>query len=122
MWDEVGILRDRAGLQRALARLDSLDAELAHCGIAGSERGLHIGWHDWMNLRNLIQVSRVITVSALAREDSRGAHYRADFPHTDSLESSACIVVQAAFDGTLALRRQPVSFHRVRPGHSLVGA
>ena len=122
MWNDVGILRDAAGLQRALARLDELDRELSQCGVQGTDRAFHMGWHDWMNLRNLVAVSRVITVSALAREDSRGAHYREDFPETGPLDQSACIVVQAAAGGDLALRREPVRFNRVRPGQSLVAA
>jgi fumarate reductase flavoprotein subunit len=122
MWEDVGILRDAAGLQRALVRLDALAQELAACGVDGADRSFHLGWHDWMNLRNLIAVSRVIAQSALAREDSRGAHFRSDFPEAGALEQSACIVVQAAADGALVLRRQPVRFDRVRPGHSLVTA
>ncbi len=120
MWEDVGILRDAAGLQRALSRLDTLAQDLAACVVDGSDRGYHLGWHDWLNLRNLIAVSRVIAQSALAREDSRGAHFREDFPTAGAMEQSACIVVQAGPDGALALRRQPVRFSRVRPGQSLV--
>jgi len=120
MWEDVGILRDAAGLQRALGRLETLAQELEACSIDGADRSFHLGWHDWMNLRNLIAVSRVIAQSALAREDSRGAHFREDFPGAGALEHSACIVAQAGLDGTLNLKRQPVRFDRVRPGQSLV--
>jgi fumarate reductase flavoprotein subunit len=120
MWDDVGILRDAEGLQRALGRLDALERQLAGCGVPGADRAFHPGWHDWMNLRNLLQVSRTIAVSALAREDSRGAHYREDFPAAGPLEDSAFIVVRQGADGRLALRREPVRFERVRPGESLV--
>jgi fumarate reductase flavoprotein subunit len=120
MWDEVGILRTADGLRRGLARLDEIERELQACALPGTDRAFHPGWHDWMNLRNLLQVSRTIAVSALAREDSRGAHYREDFPEAGPLEQSSCIVVQQAADGALALTRQPVRFTRVRPGESLV--
>lgn len=120
MWQQVGILRDAAGLQQALQRLDALERELAACGVADGDRSYHLGWHDWMNLRNLIAVSRVIAQSALAREDSRGAHFREDFPETGPLEASACIVAQLGAAGGLTLHRQPVRFGRVRPGQSLV--
>ncbi len=122
MWDEVGILRDADGLRRAITRLDTLDAELQACGVDGSDRAFHPGWHDWMNLRNLLQVSRTIAVSALAREDSRGAHYREDFPEPGPMDDSSFIVVRQGADGRLALQRQPVRFSRVRPGQSLVAA
>jgi fumarate reductase flavoprotein subunit len=122
MWDDVGILRDAQGLQRALGRLDALEHTLGGCGIDGADRAFHPGWHDWMNLRNLLQVSRTIAVSALAREDSRGAHYREDFPEPGAMEDSSFIVVRQGDDGQLALQRQAVRFSRVRPGQSLVAA
>jgi fumarate reductase flavoprotein subunit len=121
MWDEVGILRHADGLQRAIARLDALERQLDGCAIDGADRRFHMAWHDWMNLRNLLQVSRAIAVSALAREDSRGAHFREDFPEPGPLEASACIVVRQGSDGRLALAREPVRFTMVRPGESLVG-
>ncbi|MBL0085601.1 MAG: FAD-binding protein [Ideonella sp.] len=119
MWNDVGILRTAAGLQRALFRLDELDARLARTTVAGSDRAFNLAWHDWMNLRNLISVGRVIATSALAREDSRGAHFREDFPETGDLPSSSCIVVQQVGHG-LQLRREPVRFTRVRPGETIL--
>jgi fumarate reductase flavoprotein subunit len=119
MWDDVGILRTADSLRRALARLDTLDAQLARLGVADVARAFHMGWHDWLNLRNLVAVSRVIALSALAREDSRGAHFREDFPDTGALEASHYIVVRQQGDG-LALTREPVRFTRVAPGQSLV--
>lgn len=119
MWNDVGILRTAAGLQRALLRLDELDARLARTTVAGSDRAFNLAWHDWMNLRNLISVGRVIATSALAREDSRGAHFREDFPETGDLPSSSCIVVQQVGHG-LQLRREPVRFTRVRPGETIL--
>ncbi len=120
MWDDVGILRDADGLRRSIARLDALDADLDACGVDGADRAFHPAWHDWMNLRNLLQVSRTIAVSALAREDSRGAHYREDFPAPGPLAQSAYIVVQRGADGRLALKREPVRYTKIRPGESLV--
>src|SRR5205085_1259101 len=76
MWERVGIIRDAAGLKRALGELDALDAELEMTGIGPSSRAFNLSWHDWLNLKSLVSVSRVIAQSAFAREDSRGAHYR----------------------------------------------
>ncbi|MFZ9254543.1 MAG: L-aspartate oxidase, partial [Hylemonella sp.] len=107
MWQDVGILRDAAGLQRALNTLDKLDAQLSRTGVSDDDRAFNLSWHDWLNLRNLISVSRVIATSALAREDSRGAHYREDHPQTGDLPSSTYIVVTLQ-DDALVMRREPV--------------
>jgi fumarate reductase flavoprotein subunit len=121
MWQQVGVLRDAAGLARALADLDALAQTLATRGVPDGDRAFDLSWHDWLNLRNLIDVSRVIATSALAREDSRGAHFREDFPRTGDLAGSAYIVVQRdPRSGALALKREPVRFTRVRPGKRLI--
>ena len=119
MWDDVGVLRDANGLKRALAALDQLEDELLMSGVGPDNRVFNLTWHDWLNLRSLIEVSRVITLAALAREDSRGAHFREDFPETGALETSGYTVVQQC-DGTLETRQEPVAFTIVRPGESLI--
>jgi fumarate reductase flavoprotein subunit len=119
MWADVGILRSAESLQRALQRLTELDAQLSRTGVAGTDRAFHMGWHDWLNLKNLLAVSRVIAVSALAREDSRGAHFREDFPDADALDSSRYMVVRQLGDA-LDLTREAVRFTRVAPGQSLL--
>jgi len=47
--------------------------------VAGG-KAYNVLWNDWLNLRNLLDVSRIIGLSALERKESRGAHYRSDFP------------------------------------------
>ena len=119
MWDDVGILRTAEGLQRALKTLDELDRQLARTGVADGERAFNLNWHDWLNLKSLIAVSRVIATSALAREDSRGAHFREDHPQTGDLPGSSYIVVTQHGD-QLAIRREPVRFTRVAPGQTIL--
>ncbi len=87
--------------------------------MADGDRAFNLSWHDWLNLKNLIEVSRVIASSALAREDSRGAHYREDHPETDDLASSSYIVVQRQGPG-LETRRESVRFTRVAPGQTIL--
>ena len=119
MWEDVGILRTAAGLQRALSTLDSLDQQLARTGVAADDRAFNLSWHDWLNLKNLIAVSRVIATAALARQDSRGAHFREDHPETSSLSTSDFIVVtQVGLH--LQLSREPVRFTRVQPGQTVL--
>jgi fumarate reductase flavoprotein subunit len=115
MWDKVGIIRDAAGLAEAERELAALDAELERCSLPDANRAFNLTWHDWLNLRSLVAVSRVIAIAASARTDSRGAHFRADFPHTGALEQSAFTSIR---NGQLTMK--PVAFTRVRPGESLL--
>ena len=121
MWERVGILRSSADLQQAQAELQTLAQGLHSVGLAQSDRAFNLSWHDWLNLRNLIDVSRVIAAAALAREDSRGAHYREDFPETRHLEQSAFTTIRASGDH-LDLQWTPVQFTRVKPGETILYA
>ncbi|MDA0304840.1 MAG: FAD-binding protein [Proteobacteria bacterium] len=120
MWDDVGIIRDKASLDRAEGALQDLEAELDNIGVADDDLAYNLTWHDWMNLKNLILVSRAITASAAVREDSRGAHYRSDFPAASALETSAFTRVVME-NGILETSTRPVEFSRVRPGETLLG-
>jgi fumarate reductase flavoprotein subunit len=119
MWDDVGITRDATSLRRAETNLAELQAELRETGVAESSRALNVTWHDWLNLDNLITVSRAIAAAALTRENSRGAHYREDFPEPGDLASSTYTVVR--HDGNqFRITMQPVNFTRVQPGETLI--
>ena len=119
MWNDVGVLRDRAGLDRGLAALDSIEAELLATGVADGNRAFNLTWHDWLNLKSLTTVSQVITQAALAREDSRGAHYREDFPEAGSLGTSSYTSARLA-EGRPSIAMKPVAFTRVKPGQTLL--
>ena len=81
MWDDVGVVRDRAGLERGIAtRRPRSKRSCSRTGVADTDRRFNLTWHDWLNLRSLCEISRVIALAALRRENSRGAHFRSDFP------------------------------------------
>ncbi len=121
MWDEVGILRDAAGLARARGRLAELDARLGAIGVPAQDLRYNLTWHDWLNLSSLVAVSAAICVAAEARTDSRGAHFREDHPETGELAASAYSRVRWR-EGALHLDWKPVRFTRVQPGQSLLAA
>jgi fumarate reductase flavoprotein subunit len=119
MWQDVGISRTAEGLRRALVTLGELELQLSRIGVADGDRAFNLSWHDWLDLKSLVVVSRVIALSALAREDSRGAHFREDHPRTRDLDSSSYIVITQ--QGTAHdIQRLPVKFTRVAPGQSLI--
>ena len=121
MWDDAGIVRDAAGLQRARAALETLDQALDATGVAQADPAFNLTWHDWLNLKNLVLVSRAITAAALAREESRGAHFRSDFPATGDLNATRYTKVTLRGDD-LAVNTEPVAFNRVRPGEATARA
>ncbi|MCZ6576225.1 MAG: FAD-binding protein [Gammaproteobacteria bacterium] len=119
MWNKVGILRDAHGLEQAQSELVELERELEASGVVGTTLAYNMGWHDWIDLKNLILVSRAIAAAALARQDSRGAHYRTDFPASSDLASSR--FTRARFiDGDITIDTERVRFTRVRPGETLL--
>jgi fumarate reductase flavoprotein subunit len=115
MWQKVGIVRDGAGLKEAQAELQALDAELDAYSLPHTDRAFNLTWHDWLNLRSLVAVSRAIAAAAVARRDSRGAHFRSDFPECGALEQSAFTSIK-----NMAVSMKPVAFTRVAPGQSLL--
>jgi fumarate reductase flavoprotein subunit len=119
MWDDVGIIRDKEGLDRATTELDDIAAEIQEAGVADDDRAFNLTWHDRLNLESLVEISKAITFAALAREDSRGAHFRADFPESGDLDKTAFTVVSRK-DGNLSATTRPVKFTIVKPGESLI--
>ena len=119
MWHDVGIIRDADGLTRATSRLGGLDEALLRTGVADADRRFNLTWHDWLNLDSLIATSKVIAEAARKRDDSRGAHFRADFPEAGPLETSAFTVVRQLGD-QLSVTDEPVAFTIVRPGETLL--
>ncbi len=80
MWHDVGLLRDRAGLTRALATLDAAWRQM-EARIRGREP---LTWEDW-RFASIVTVGRLVARAALRREESRGGHFRSDYPQHDDL-------------------------------------
>ena len=123
-WREVGVLRTGPGLRRGLDRIGALKAALSGINLAGGNLAFNLSWHDWLNLRNLIDVSEVIARAALSRENSRGAHFREDFPASGALHDSYFTVARQSTnrrtDASVEVTRRPVAFTIVKPGESLL--
>ena len=119
MWDDVGISRTKEALLRARNTLEQLGASLEKMGVGNLQREYSVTWQDWMNLQNLILVSKAVTEAAIARENSRGAHYRDDFPEPGSLEGSYFTAVNM-MNQNLHIENRPVSFTMVKPGETIL--
>jgi len=119
MWDKVGILRTAHGIREGIRGLDDCRATLAGVGVEDDDRAFNLTWHDWLNLDNQITVSQAIAGASLARDDSRGAHFREDCPTTGNLEQSAYTCTRVE-NGQLIQEMTPVAFTLVKPGESLI--
>lgn len=119
MWDEVGVMRTEAGMTRGLAGIAAVSDAVMDVGVDASNLAFNLTWHDWLNMRSLCDISEVITKAGLARENSRGAHFREDFPDPGAMEDSEFTL--ARMDGdTVAVTRAPVQFTIVRPGETIL--
>jgi len=119
MWDDVGIMRTVDSLNRGLGEITALRDELLASGLPDDNRVFNLTWHDWLNVQSLIDTSETIAQAALSRENSRGAHYREDFPDEGDLNSSYFTVVRNR-DGRVQISREAVDFTIVKPGESLI--
>lgn len=119
MWDGVGVIRTPEGMETAISKLDNLATKLSQTGLADMDLRFNLTWHDWLNVRSLIDTSQVIARTALQRKDSRGAHFREDFPDAGAPEESRFTTARLD-SGQLIISDEPVAFTHVRPGETLI--
>ena len=119
MWEEVGVMRTAAGMQRGLLGIREVSEALMDVGVDSSNLTFNLTWHDWLNLRSLCDISEVITKAGIARENSRGAHFRSDYPTSGRMEDSDYTVAKLAGDD-IQVTREPVQFTIVRPGSTIL--
>jgi succinate dehydrogenase / fumarate reductase flavoprotein subunit len=103
----VGIVRQESEMQEALERLKGLRARAELAGVAGN-REYNNGWHTAIDLRNLMTVSEAVTRAGIERKESRGAHFRDDFPSKSDEFSTVNLVIERDADGAMRITRAPV--------------
>jgi succinate dehydrogenase / fumarate reductase flavoprotein subunit len=107
MQELVGIVRREEEMQRALVGIETLKARAVRVAVTGN-REYNPGWHTALDLVNLLTVSEAITRSALERKESRGGHFRDDFPDKDPAAAGYNIVISRGSDGTMNISREPI--------------
>jgi succinate dehydrogenase / fumarate reductase flavoprotein subunit len=103
----VGIVRQGSEMAEARERLRALRGRADRAGVAGN-REYNSGWHTALDLQSLLTVSELITVAALERKESRGAHFREDYPDKSDAFATCNIVVRKGADGEITLSREPI--------------
>jgi succinate dehydrogenase / fumarate reductase flavoprotein subunit len=107
MQDLVGIVRVEDEMQRALTGLAALRERAATAGVTG-HREYNTGWHTAQDLDNLLLVSEAITRSAIERKESRGGHFRTDYPDKDPAFATFNVVTRRRADGTMEVVHVPL--------------
>ena len=107
MQDLVGIVRAQGEMEQAVSRLQGLKQRAAGVGVSGN-REYNPGWHTALDLANLLTVSEAIARSALERKESRGGHFRDDYPDKDPAFATFNFVTRKGPDGEMQLTRQPI--------------
>jgi succinate dehydrogenase / fumarate reductase flavoprotein subunit len=103
----VGIVRLENEMRQALDEIERLRERAARAAVSG-HREYNPGWHTTIDLRNLLMVSEAVTRCALERRESRGGHFRDDYPDKAGDFGKINIVVRQASDGSMEVRRVPL--------------
>jgi succinate dehydrogenase / fumarate reductase flavoprotein subunit len=107
MQDLVGIVRREDEMLRALEELEKLRERARRVRVTGN-REYNPGWHTALDLANLLTVSEAITRAALVRKESRGGHFRDDFPEKVARFGKVNLVVHRGPDGRMQLEEAPI--------------
>jgi succinate dehydrogenase / fumarate reductase flavoprotein subunit len=104
MQELVGIVRQGQEMLKALDCIQQFKERVERAGVEGN-REYNSGWHTALDLRNLLTVSEIVTRAALERKESRGAHFRDDYPAKDDKSGQFNIVVRKGANGLMQLTR-----------------
>jgi succinate dehydrogenase / fumarate reductase flavoprotein subunit len=104
MQELVGIVRQEEEMLKALDCIQQFKERVERAGVGGN-REYNSGWHTALDLHNLLTVSEIVTRAALERKESRGAHFRDDYPAKDDKAGQFNIVVRKGADGRMQLTR-----------------
>lgn len=105
LWEKAGLVRNREGLLDGLREIDVIEALAGDVGISG-QRVYNTEAADFLELGFMLTVARLILTSALHREESRGAHLRADFPEKGGQDWPKNIILWRDKDGKVVCRKE----------------
>ena len=107
MQELVGIVRREDDMRRALESLKTLRERARKVSVTGN-REYNPGWHTALDLQNLLTVSEIVARAALERKESRGGHFREDFPDKDPGYGKFNILVRRGPGGEMQVTREPI--------------
>jgi fumarate reductase flavoprotein subunit len=112
MWEQVGLVRQASGLRTALREIEDIGQRAPKAAVPGGTT-YNLAWQDWLNLQSQAAAGWLIARCALERAESRGSHFRGDFPDT----GAELYNIHVAGGDTAGLRvwKEPVRLSRLTP-------
>ena len=101
----VGIVRNESEMQRAVEYLKLMRKRSENVRVTGN-REYNTGWHTALDLTSLLTVSEAITIAAIERKESRGAHFREDYPAKDEKNGKFNLIIYKDADGQMQIRKE----------------
>jgi fumarate reductase (CoM/CoB) subunit A len=115
MWDKVGIFRTGEQLQEAVSEIERIKRqEIPQLYVTGKGTRYNHEWIKALEVENMVLTAEMIAKAALMREESRGAHYRRDFPKTDNKNWFVNIIIKQE-NGKMTFRKKPVVVTMLKP-------
>jgi succinate dehydrogenase / fumarate reductase flavoprotein subunit len=103
----VGIVRNEPELLRAKEHLKLMRRRTENIFVVGN-REFNPGWHTAIDLDNLLTCSEAVTIAAIERKESRGAHFREDYPNKDAESGKFNFVIKKNSDGEMSIRKEMI--------------
>jgi succinate dehydrogenase / fumarate reductase flavoprotein subunit/fumarate reductase flavoprotein subunit len=113
-WNKVGLVRDGQELSEAIEAFRMMQTDASQISIQGA-RAYNMSWNEYISLLNMLEVSLLVAYSALQREESRGAHYRSDFPERNDEYGLFNIFLRKADQQEPMIEKRPVSLNYMKP-------
>jgi succinate dehydrogenase / fumarate reductase flavoprotein subunit/fumarate reductase flavoprotein subunit len=113
-WAKVGIVRSDKGLSEAADEIESLCDEAGRVRLEGPMT-YNMAWNEWINLLNMLDVSRMVVHSATHRNETRGAHAREEFPEQDDKNGLFNVLLVKGEKGRPVIHKQPSDLKYIKP-------
>ena len=107
MQELVGIVRNESEIKKGLEAVAALRERSKKVAAPGN-REYNPGWHTALDLENLLTVSEAVARAAIERKESRGAHFREDYPAKDAAWGKTTLVLRKGKNGEMELLREPI--------------
>ena len=115
MWDKVGIFRTGKEIQEAITEVERIrENELSRLCVTDNRTRYNREWIETLEIQNLVTVAEMVAKAALMREESRGAHFRRDFPKTDNKNWFNNIIIRQE-RGEMTFTKTPVVATAMKP-------